>query len=304
MNYDPGQLHSTPPPSAFLNSGEFKRLLTLGRRLFVQMKQRATWVFIACVACMVLSVTYRLIQGGNYTAEVLLQPYLAGSELTAKTTSTAAPLDAGYLLDGQIQLLQSQTVARAAIQRLGIDNSVRKGILTRLLEAVGYVPDAAEALDRDATMLLRKLIVTRQRPSYLIRIAYAAPTADEANRMVNAVAGEYIRQQRLQIRRERISLAQSALTEYTRRYGDRHPLVERARHEVSMAQSDLLTEENSLTNSGVDLTTASVVAQQITVPGNGLVMAVLLGLSGGLLLSTLVAGLVSSGYAKRKWKPQ
>jgi uncharacterized protein involved in exopolysaccharide biosynthesis len=77
--------------------------------------------------------------------------------------------------------------------------------------------------DRTVAMLRNKVAVTNDTRSYLISISFTAPSADEAVRVVNAFAIEYLRDKAIQRKLDVVNLAEGELGRQRAVYGDKHP---------------------------------------------------------------------------------
>jgi hypothetical protein len=75
--------------------------------------------------------------------------------------------------------------------------------------------------------------------SYLISISFTASSADEAARVVNAIAVEYLRAKAIQRKRDAVTAAEIELTRQLAVNGDKHPKVLQAADELGVARATL-----------------------------------------------------------------
>ena len=94
-------------------------------------------------------------------------------------------------------------------------------------------------LDRTVAMLRNKVAVMNDTRSYLISISFTAPSADEAARVVNAFAIEYLRDKDLQRRRDAVAAAEGELGRQLAIYGEKHPKVLQAADGLDAARASL-----------------------------------------------------------------
>jgi uncharacterized protein involved in exopolysaccharide biosynthesis len=139
-------------------------------------------------------------------------------------------------------------------------------------------------------MLRNKVAVMNDTRSYLISISFTAPSADEAARVVNAFAIEYLRDKDLQRRRDGAAAAESALGSQLAIYGEKHPKVLQAMEELDAARASLKA-AMSPQDGGQDQVFTSDESVKLAVPNRTPTSPkgfVILGLS---FLSALLAGI-------------
>lgn len=246
---------------------------------------------IVCVGSVIVASIVKSLTPPNYTASLIIQPDFDRRDRPAKASSSLS-IDTNTVVESQMQLIQSQVVGRNVVQRLGLDRiNTQPSLMERLWEPIGQFlnPHPPSAVDKATASLLRTLRITRQRASYNIGVSYTARTPEEADRILNAVASEFIRTGQVQTLADRLRVAQAALAEIAGRYLDKHPLVQRAKASVASAQDALKEEEEfpKLMNVQELVSTGFVVrAPASTIPiGLGVRDYVLIGLIAGLFLA-------------------
>ena len=103
-----------------------------------------------------------------------------------------------------------------------------------LPETLNYSP-----FDRQVAMLRNKVGVAKDTRSYIISISFTACSADEAARVVNTVAVEYLRDKWIQRKRGAVSAAEAELSRLLAVNGDKHPKVLQAADALDAARADL-----------------------------------------------------------------
>src|SRR5258706_16450017 len=88
-------------------------------------------------------------------------------------------------------------------------------------------------------MLRNKVTIMNDTRSYLISISFTAPSPDEAARVVNAFAIEYLRDTDLQRRRDGVAAAEGELGRQLAIYGEKHPKVLHAAEGLDAARASL-----------------------------------------------------------------
>jgi uncharacterized protein involved in exopolysaccharide biosynthesis len=88
-------------------------------------------------------------------------------------------------------------------------------------------------------MLRGKVAVMNDSRSYLISISYTASSAEEATRVVNSFAIEYLRDKAIQHKLEAVNAAEGELSRQLAIYGDRHFKVLQAAEGLEGARASL-----------------------------------------------------------------
>jgi uncharacterized protein involved in exopolysaccharide biosynthesis len=228
----------------------------------------------------------------KYSAEALIYPDLFSGE-QGKTVALAS-VDAATIINGEARLIHSDAILRAVAKRLerdpvaaNSDSWARQGLdwvrSTLLPETRNHSP-----FDRTVAMLRNKVTVMNDTRSYLISISFTAPSADEAARVVNAFAIEYLRDKAIQRRQEIVNAAEAELARQLAVYGDKYPKTLQAAEGLNSARASLEAALSPQEGGPDDLTNGQSV--KLAVPNRTPTSPrgfVILGLS---LLSALVAG--------------
>ena len=147
-------------------------------------------------------------------------------------------------------------------------------------------------------MLRNKVVVMNDTRSYLISISFTAPSADEAARVVNAFATEYLRDKAKQRRLDKVDSAEGELRQQLAVYGDKHPKTLQAMDELDAARASLKAAMNP--QDGDQDEVASDQSVKLAVPNQTPTSpkgSVILGLS---FLSALLAGIGLAIWRDRK----
>jgi uncharacterized protein involved in exopolysaccharide biosynthesis len=210
------------------------------------------------LAAMAIPLTPR-----KYSAEALVYPNLFLREQSNGIRVQAlASVDANTLINSEARLIHSDAIVRAVVKRLGLDRDLSANSWTSwsldwvkawlFPETRNYSP-----VDRAIAMLRNKVAVTNDTRSYLISISYTTASAEEAARVVNSYAIEYLRDKAIQHRLDAVNAAEGELGRLLAIYGDKHFKVmqavegldaARAALKASMSpqdggQDDIVTEE-------------------------------------------------------------
>ncbi len=190
------------------------------------------------IACIIIPLMPR-----KYSAEALIYPNLFSRE--QEKAVALASVDAASIVSSEARLIRSDAILRAVVKRLGLDPVAAKSqswatqgldwVRARLLpETRNHSP-----FDRAVAMLRDKVAVMNDTRSYLISISFTAPSADEAARVVNAFAIEYLRDKELQRRRDGAAAAEHELGRQLAIYGEKHPKVLQAAEGLDAARASL-----------------------------------------------------------------
>jgi hypothetical protein len=184
----------------------------------------------------------------KYLATAVVYPKLFSS---AQEKSVArASIEATALVASEARLIQSDTILRAVVKRLArdpVDARSRSWTAQNLewlrlewLRAL-FLPETQNysPSDRTVAMLRNTVAVTNESRSYLISISFTAPSPDEAARVVNAFAIEYLREKSTRSRRDVVTTAEAELAGQRAINGERHPKVLQAADELSAARAAL-----------------------------------------------------------------
>jgi uncharacterized protein involved in exopolysaccharide biosynthesis len=135
---------------------------------------------------------------------------------------------------------------------------------------------------------MRQIAVTNEARSYLISIAATSESPDEAARLANTVALEYLRGQLLQQLTDARAAAERDLAELSLVYGARHPSYVRGRAKLEDLNTRLASLANGL--SAGDLTKLGMrqsllEADKVLIPSSPDIRLIL-----GLLVGAALAG--------------
>jgi uncharacterized protein involved in exopolysaccharide biosynthesis len=240
------------------------------------------------IACIIIPLMPR-----KYSAEALIYPNLFSREQGRAVA--LASVDASSIVSSEARLIRSDAILRAVVKRLGLDPVPKsQSWATQGLDWVRamLLPETRNhsPFDRMLAMLRNKVAVINDTRSYLISISFTAPSADEAARVVNAFAIEYLRDKDLQRRRDGAAAAESALGRQLAIYGEKHPKVLQAMEELDAARASLKA-AMSPQDGGQDQVVTSDESVKLAVPNRTPTSPkgfVILGLS---FLSALLAGI-------------
>jgi uncharacterized protein involved in exopolysaccharide biosynthesis len=190
------------------------------------------------IACIIIPLMPR-----KYSAEALIYPNLFSRE-QGKAVALAS-VDAAAIVSSEARLIRSDVILRAVVKRLGLDPVAAKSQswATQGLDWVRamLLPETRNhsSFDRTVAMLRNKVAVMNDTRSYLISISFTASSADEAARVVNAFAIEYLRDKELQRRRDGAAAAEHELWRQLAIYGEKHPKVLQAAEGLDAARASL-----------------------------------------------------------------
>jgi capsular polysaccharide biosynthesis protein len=181
----------------------------------------------------------------KYSATALVYPKLFSS---AQEKSVArASIDASSIVNGEARLIVSDAILQAVVKRLNLGSDAEAAEspswMSRRLDWLRdmFFPEIHEhsRFDRGVAMLRNRVEVTKDTRSYLISISFTTRSAEEATRVVNAVALEYLRDKSTQSRRDAVTTAEAELVRQLAINGERHPKVLQAADELSAARAAL-----------------------------------------------------------------
>jgi len=280
--------------------------LALGRYVLSILWARRTFAICVAVLLATLLGTARWVDGPSYTASLIIKPDLRGRQAPAGAGPSPI-IDGTSLVESQMEVIRSHAVAKRVVTKLGMVDDQRPPLSERALRSMlpatastaavnwldrAFGPWRPSAVDREAAKLISQLTAQRIQLSYLIRVTYRAKSPEDAARVLNAVASEYIRAGRLQLLADRYHVASAALAELSRTYGERHPSILRAERDTENQRIALEQEEERALRlmSSEELAATGLVlpAEVITIPtGLGVSGAIALGFLLGLALAAL-----------------
>ncbi len=175
----------------------------------------------------------------KYSAMAFIMPNLYSQE-QGKVVALAS-LDASSMVNGEARLVLSDTILRAVVVRLGLQQPSGEKQGPSWFRSM-FFPEMTRSdspLDREMGLLRGKVEVAKDPRSYLISISLTASSADEAARVVNAIAVEYLRDKWMQRSREAVIAAEAELTRQRAVNGEKHPRVLQAVEALEVARADL-----------------------------------------------------------------
>ncbi len=106
------------------------------------------------------------------------------------------PIDGGYALESQIEILKSENVGLAVVRKLHLADdpefgSPKRGLLGRILGSSQVASDDARER-RSLGVLAANMTARRSGPTYVIEIGYKSLDAERAAAVANAIAEAYI----------------------------------------------------------------------------------------------------------------
>ena len=205
---------------------------------------RHGWLITSLVAlALALALIVIPLMPRKYSAEALIHPNLFSREQGRPVA--LASIDAASMVTGEARLIRSDAILRAVVKRLGQDPEATKS-RSRTTQGLDWVramffPETRNhsPFDRTVAMLRSNVAVMNDTRSYLISISFTAPSADEAARVVNAFAIEYLRDKAIQRRLDRVNSAEAELREQLAVYGDKHPKTLQAAEGLDAARASL-----------------------------------------------------------------
>jgi capsular polysaccharide biosynthesis protein len=129
-------------------------------------------------------------------------------------------------------------ILQAVVRRLGLEQQPEASQSLGWLRTM-FFPETRSfsPFDRQVVMLQNKVDVKNDTRSYLISISFTASSADEAARVVNAIAVEYLRAKAIQRKRDAVTAAEIELARQLAVNGDKHPKVLQAADELGVARA-------------------------------------------------------------------
>lgn len=244
-------------------SAELIRLIEL---LTVGWSYRGTIALLTAIG-LCLGWLVSVAMGPTYTAVAVIRPNLL-SEAPEKG-SQAPNLDANFLVSSEIEVITSQPLAPTFAAKLNQEYPADRNdrsFLAPVMQSISAVKDflrcsisglrgnsqsgqtpgngQASSCPSGGNPAAIDDIKVRVEPlsrTYLIEVTLKASTAERAAAFANAVASQYARNIQLKQSRARIASAEQALAGLLVTYGDRHPLVRRARVELELLQQSIET---------------------------------------------------------------
>ena len=208
---------------------------------------RRDWRVIAALVALTLLLACAIIplMPRQYSATALVYPKLYSAE--QGRLAPMGSVDAASLVTSEARLIVSDAVLQGAVKRLGLHPDFEAGgsgswtstgldwIRDMLLpETRNY-----SLFDGRVAMLRNKVEVMRDTRSYLIALSFTARSPDEAAKVVNAIALQYVKDKELDRRQSMVAAAELELSRQLANYGERHPKVLQLADEVDSARAAL-----------------------------------------------------------------
>jgi uncharacterized protein involved in exopolysaccharide biosynthesis len=265
---------------------------------------RHRW-FIASLVVLALILTCMIIPllPRKYSAEALIYPNLFVRKQQDGVVVPVASVDAATIVNSEARLIRSDAVVGAVVKRLGLAPAATTAqswvAQTQDWVRVMILPETRNSspFDRTVARLRNKVSIMNDPRSYILSISYTAPSADEAARVVNAFAIEYLRDKDLQRRRDGVAAAEGELGRALSIYGEKHPKTLQAAEGLDAARA-LLKAAMSPQEGGQDQGASDEV--KLAVPNRTPTSPrgfVILGMS---FLSALLAGMGLAVWRDRK----
>jgi uncharacterized protein involved in exopolysaccharide biosynthesis len=246
----------------------------------------------------VLASIALILIGPRYKGEAMIQLKFSREEPVASTKNESiATVDAGALVDSAARVIRSRATTAAVVARLGLDKETDFAHESALWRGVSMVQtalgfDGARPSPRDlaANELMRRVTVTTEPRSYLISVATTSKTPDQAAKLANAVALEYLRGQLLQQLADEQGVVERELKQLSLVYGERHPHFILWRTKLGNLQTHFSAlRDGSSTEDIAKLVTGQsfVAAEKVTVPSSPNIILIL-GLTVGAALAVAI----------------
>jgi uncharacterized protein involved in exopolysaccharide biosynthesis len=193
---------------------------------------RQHWRLLASLVALALALACAIIpvMPRQYSAVAFVYPDLFSEQ---QKIVPLASVDAASIVTSEARLIVSDAILQAVVRRLGLDlNPEAGGSHSWASEGLDwframFLPETRNhsPFDRQVAMLRNKAQVMKDTRSYLISISFTARSADEAARVVNAIALEYLRDKTIHRRRDAVTAAEGELAGQLMIYGAKHPKV-------------------------------------------------------------------------------
>jgi hypothetical protein len=174
----------------------------------------------------------------KYSATAFIIPTLYSQE-QGKIVALAT-VDATSIVNGEARLVLSDTIVHAVVKRLEPELLPEARTGSGWLRSMFFPETRVQSrFDREMAILRNRVEVAKDTRSYLIAISFTASSAEEAARVVNTIAVEYVRDKWMQHRREAVIAAEGELTRQRAVNGHKHPKVLQAMDALEVARADL-----------------------------------------------------------------
>ena len=174
----------------------------------------------------------------KYSASALVSPSLYSPEQNRLVA--LASVDATAIVNGEARLITSDAALQAVVRRLKPESPPEGERRSNWLRDLFFPETRVESeMDREIATLRSRVEVTKDPRSYLIAISYTASSPDEAARVVNAIAVEFIRNKWMQRKSSVVTAAEAELVRQLAVNGEKHPKVMQAVDALDAARADL-----------------------------------------------------------------
>jgi capsular polysaccharide biosynthesis protein len=174
----------------------------------------------------------------RYSATSFVIPTLYSQE-QGKVVALAT-VDATSIVNGEARLVLSDTILHAVVKRLEPELRPEAATGSGWLRSMFFPETRVQSrFDREMATLRNKVDVSKDTRSYLVGMTFTASSADEAARVVNSIAIEYVRDKWVQHRRATVIAAEAELTRQRAVNGQKHPRVVQAVDAFEVARADL-----------------------------------------------------------------
>ena len=218
---------------------------------------RRIWLIAALlIAALCLGLVVLVLMGPRYTADAMISlDFSRDQPVTGERSQPIATVDAAAVVDSVARIIRSRATANSVVTRLQLDKdpaySSQSALGTMLSTArvmLGLERETLVPSPRDlaVTELMRQIAVTNEARSYVISIAATSPDPDQAAKLANTVALEYLRSQMLQQLTDAQTTAARDLATVSAVYGVRHPSYLRARAKLEELNTRLVSLRNGL----------------------------------------------------------
>lgn len=221
---------------------------------------RHKWLTLGIVlSATLLAILILALLGPRYQANVIIEPPLVvGETHQAASVQSIPSIDPAALVENEIHLIRSRTIATAVVVRLGLDHNptfTQQSIFTRTVQAVqaGFrldepKPDAQEIATNS---LLARVEIKNVPRSYLISVSAASALPNQGPLLADTIALEYLRWRANQNVNAALAAAERELADLSSRYGDRHPAFQLGMAHAEELRSTLQALRNANTISEV-----------------------------------------------------
>ena len=205
---------------------------------------RRHWRLLASLVALALALACAIIpvMPRQYSAVALVYPDLFSEQ---QKIVPLASVDAASIVSSEARLIASDAILQAVVRRLGLEVNPEAGrshssAVLDWFRAM-FLPETRNhsPFDRQVAMLRNKVEVMKDTRSYLISISFTARSADEAARVVNAIALEYLWDKTNHRRRDAVSAAEGELARQLMIYGEKHPKVLQVAQALDAARAAL-----------------------------------------------------------------